>query len=407
MPDEPPGSYPRAMASSTLRTSPARWWDALAPRPLDVGLFLLVGGVCVAELVTGQVEASLWRGAVVTVGFTLPMLWLRRSPWVALVVVYATMAVSVVLGVSLYDFLGSVVPGVAVVGVLAARSALLPSLVGLIVAYVSLVLTALTDPGGYLWGAFILGAAWVAGRLIHSRQQLIDRLNATAAELERSRDAQAQLAVSAERARLARELHDVVAHSVSVMVVQAGAAERMVAVDPQRAEAALASVRTTGRQALDELRVLLGVLRPGTGTGAGGGSGAEVRPSPGLADLDALVEPLRAQGLEVEVSTGGPVRDLPPGLELTAFRIVQESLTNVLRHAHARRASVALQYGSDALDIRVSDDGHGGPALVGGTGRGLAGMAARAQLYGGSVVSGARPEGGFAVAAHLPLPGPP
>lgn len=401
MPDEPLGSYPRAMASSTLRTSPARWWEALAPRPIDIGLFLLVGAVCVSELVTGQVPASWWRGTVVTAGFALPMLWLRRSPWVALVVVYATMALSVALGVSLYDFLGSVVAGVAVVGVLAASSALGLSIVGLVVAYVSLVITALTDPGGYLWGAFILGAAWVAGRLIRSRQQLIDRLNATAAELERSRDAQAQLAVSAERARLARELHDVVAHSVSVMVVQAGAAERMVAVDPQRAEAALASVRTTGRQALDELRVLLGVLRPGTGDGGV----AQVQPSPGLADLDTLLGPLRAQGLEVELSTGGPVRHLPPGLELTAYRIVQESLTNVLRHAHARRATVAVEYGSDALDIRVSDDGRGGPALVGGTGRGLAGMTARAQLYGGTVVSGARPEGGFAVAAHLPLPG--
>jgi signal transduction histidine kinase len=367
---------------------------------LDVGLFVLVAGICVAELATGQVAASVWRGVLLTAGFALPMLGMRRSPWVALVVVYATMVLSVALGVSLYNFIGSVVPGVAVVGVLAARSALVPSLVGLVVAYVSLMVTALVDPGGYLWGGFILGAGWVAGRLIRSRQLLIDRLNATAAELERSRDAQAQLAVGAERARLARELHDVVAHSVSVMVVQAGAAERMVAVDPQRAQAALESVRATGRQALDELRVLLGVLRPGAS------AGAAVQPAPRLADLDALMEPLRAQGLEVQASTDGQVRELSPGLELTAYRIVQESLTNILRHAHARRAWVALEYAADALDIRVADDGRGGAPLVGGTGRGLAGMTARAQLYGGTVASGDGPEGGFVVTAHLPLSGP-
>jgi signal transduction histidine kinase len=368
------------------------------PGLLDAGIATFVLALSLAEVVSRQVTGPLWAGVLVSIGFGVAILFWRTYPVSSLVGVYAVMALCVPLQVSLYNFLGSVVPGVLVVAAMAARTRLRTAAIGTLLAYLVLLVTALTDPGGFLWGAFVVGGAFVAGRLMYSRRQLIDELRSTTAELERTRDQQAQHAVAEERTRIARELHDIVAHSVSVMVVQAGAAQRMLDVDGDKAARSLDAVQQTGRQALTELRRLLGVLRPGEPpTG--------LAPQPGLADLDRLTDPVRHAGVGVEVQRVGDVRPISTGVDLAAFRILQEALTNVLRHAHARTARVRLDYREDELLIEVSDDGTGGEPVVVGSGHGLIGMTERASVYGGAVHAGRGPDG-YVVRARLPLTGP-
>ena len=340
----------------------------------------------------------LWAGIVSALGFSLPLLWRRRFPWVVLVVIYGTLVFCVLADVSTYQYMGSVIGCVVALGTIAAQVELVPSLFALAAAYSVLLLTALRDPGGWLWGLFIVGAVWTGGRMMRQRRVLIDRLRATAEELERSRELAAEAAVVQERTRLARELHDVIAHSVSVMVVQAGAAERMVTIDPDRAQRALTSVQTTGREALVELRHLLGVLRTD-----GDPVDGQLTPQPDLDDVDRLASQLQETGLELSLTRSGGVRRLGPGVELAAYRILQEALTNVLKHGHARRAEVEIEYGDDRLVLSVRDDGTGGPSVVAGSGNGLGGMSERAALYGGTLQAGPRPGGGYAVRAELPV----
>jgi signal transduction histidine kinase len=365
---------------------------------VDVALVLLVLGFSFAEVLTRQVPGPLWAGVVSAVGFSLPLAARRRHPWVVLVVVYTMLVFCSATDVSTYQYMGSVIGCVVALGTLAARAELVPSLVALAAAYVVLLLTALTDPGGWLWGGFILGAVWIGGRMMRQHRELIERLRATAAELEQSRALAEDAAATRERTRLAHELHDVIAHSVSVMVVQAGAAERMLALDPERAGRALGSVQATGREALSELRRLLGVLRTDVPSADG-----QLEPQPDLDDLDRLAEQLRETGLDLSVTRTGEVRPLGRGIELAAFRILQEALTNVLKHGHARRADVEVCYGPDRLAISVVDDGTGGEPLVQGSGHGVRGMTERAAMYGGTLEAGPRTSGGYAVRAELPI----
>jgi signal transduction histidine kinase len=192
-------------------------------------------------------------------------------------------------------------------------------------------------------------------------------------------------------------MHDVVAHSLSVMVVQAEAAEAMLDADPERARRPLAAVQETGRSALGELRRMLGVLREMAE------EGPALAPQPGLDGLDALVGQVRAAGLPVTVRIKGEPRPLPPGIDLSAYRIVQEGLTNALKHAGPARAEVLVAYDDDELELRVSDDGRGYDPDADGAGHGLVGMRERVALYGGSLDAGPLPEGGFALSARLPL----
>ena len=284
---------------------------------VDVLLACSVAGLSLAEVLTGQVSGPPVAGVVIALLFGATMLTWRRAPFATLLGCYALMVLSVVLNVSLYNFLGSVVAGVLVVASVAVHYRFWPAVAGQATAYVTLLLTALRDPGGWLWGAFIIGAAFAAGRLVRSRALLIADLRATTEELERSRDQQARAAVIEERTRIAREMHDVVAHAVSVMVVQAGAAQRTLKVDPERAAAAMEAVQVTGSTALVDLRRMLGVLRlepgqaelgpqPGSGrprhtrrhprTGRGGGQGRPAGPpqaaGPG-GGADGLPDPAR------------------------------------------------------------------------------------------------------------------
>nr|MDT0656760.1 sensor histidine kinase [Micromonospora sp. DSM 115978] len=312
--------------------------------------------------------------------------WRRRAPLVVLGVTLAASALSMGLGYP--NIVGIAILALYSVGRYATSSRW--SYLG---AGGTLALVVIGDradglpPADSTAGLLVTLLVWYAGRRIRFRGQ-------RAAQLERERAADARRAVVEERTRIARELHDVVAHRVSMMTVQAGAAKVVAYDDPAAARSAMEAVENTGRQALDELRHLLTVLRPDAGDDRLG-------PQPGLADLPRLVDQLRDAGLEVSLTTAGVPTDLPTRVNLSAYRIVQEALTNVLRHAGpGARAEVRLSADSHRLGITVADDGRGG---VAGAGHGIVGMRERALLLGGSLDAGHRPGGGFQVTARLPV----
>ncbi|MFC8364191.1 sensor histidine kinase [Streptomyces griseorubiginosus] len=247
--------------------------------------------------------------------------------------------------------------------------------------------------------------AWVLGDSIRTRRAYFAQLEERNARLEKEREAQAKVAVAAERARIARELHDVVAHNVSVMVVQADGAAYVLDAAPDQAKKALETISSTGRQALAEMRRLLGVLRTGEHQ-----EGGEYVPQPDVEQIEDLVEQCRGSGLPVDFKIEGTPRPLPSGVELTAYRIVQEALTNTRKHGgpHAG-ASVRLVYFDDGLGLLVEDDGKGAPHELyeeggaDGAGHGLIGMRERVGMVGGTLDAGPRPGGGFRISALLPL----
>lgn len=241
----------------------------------------------------------------------------------------------------------------------------------------------------------VLSVAWGVGRTAHEREARAARSDGRARLAEAESARLAAEAVAEERARIARELHDVVAHSVSVMVVQAGAATQVVEDYPDRARAALEAIRTTGAEALAEMRRLVGVLRVPGDEGA-------LDPQPGTAGIPELVARARETGLLVELSVDGCTATLPPGVDLAAYRIVQEALSNVRRHAGASRACVGIRHRGGRLEVEVADDGHGVENVR--PGHGLVGMRERVGLYGGSLDVRSATGKGFSVTAVLPVP---
>ncbi|MDQ8707792.1 sensor histidine kinase [Streptomyces sp. LHD-70] len=247
--------------------------------------------------------------------------------------------------------------------------------------------------------------AWTLGDSIRTRRAYFAQLEERATRLEQEREAQAKVAVAAERARIARELHDVVAHNVSVMVVQADGAAYVMDTAPDQARKALETISGTGRQALAEMRRLLGVLRTGEQQESG-----EYVPQPDVRQIDELVEQVRGSGLTVDFKIEGTPRPLPSGVELTAYRIVQEALTNTRKHGGDNAgASVRIVYFDDGLGLLVEDDGQGAPHELyedggaDGRGHGLIGMRERVGMVGGTLDAGPRPGGGFRISALLPL----
>jgi signal transduction histidine kinase len=236
---------------------------------------------------------------------------------------------------------------------------------------------------------------FVLGRMVHAHRRRASGQQDRAERLEREQDALAARAVAAERSRIARELHDVIAHSLSVIVVQAAAERRVLGPGRDSTAETLGSIEQAGRQAMTELRRLLGLLRKSDGE-------LSLAPQPGLGELGDLVAEVREAGVEVDVRTGGDLAVLPRGLDLTAYRIVQECLTNVLKHAGAHRVEISLCCLGRCLDIDVTDDGTSAGVPSPG-GFGLVGMRERVSVYGGTVQAGARDGGGFRVHARLPV----
>lgn len=371
-----------------------RWWfDA------SLTLGLLVPGF-VGHLLVGQPLAALLTAAQVA-----PLWWRRSHPSA----VFAVVALASAAQPPLHDLpiLGQAAFPIATYSV--ARWSPRPhGVAALAVGYVGAFVAAWSWVGGFgaltvepgavmpyvVTIAAIVTAAWALGFAAQQRERYVASLVARAEQAERMAEREVELAARDERSRIAREMHDVVAHGLSVIVVQADGARYAAAKDPDVAVGTLATISTTGREALTEMRRLLGLLRDGD-TG--------VAPQPGLGNVRHLVDEARAAGMRVEADLPASAPDVPDGVGLAAYRIVQESLTNVRKHA-GPGPTVALHVSvGRAVEVEVRDDGHGAAASSDGRGLGLTGMRERAAVHGGTLEAGPAPGGGFAVSARLPL----
>ena len=362
---------------------------------------LALGLVTLAETDTFRAAHDAPRAAValIALAMTAPLAWRGRAP---LAVLFASLAAMMTLGVvdgtasELYVILATLLATYSV-GANAARR---PALVGLAAALALMLLGLRLDPnrhesGDYLFVLVLYVGGWGLGAALRERTHRADRLESHAELLDREREREAREAVLEERARIARELHDVVAHSVSVMVVQNGVVRRRIGAERPEEAGLLEEVEQIGREALAEMRRLLGLLRAEN-------EEPNLAPQPGMAALPALVEQVREAGLPVELELEGEQQQLAAGLDLAAYRIVQEALTNALKHAAGAATRIRIRYAPRRLELAVDDDGPGAPAID-GNGHGLVGMRERAELYRGTLEAGPRAGGGFSVRAELPL----
>ena len=372
-------------------------WRKLAsidPRVADGLLAIALGAGAVTQLV---MEGPQPRQAFISaLGTTLPLVWRRRLP----LVVYLTQIGFAIFGARQPVTISLLATFVGLYSVAVySRLRWAPVVIPVVGAAILGILVPESSPSVPSWALELVGglAIWLAGNAMRQRQAQADALAERARTLERERELATQLALADERRRIARELHDVVAHSVSVMVVQAGAARTVVPRDPERAADALLEVENSGREALRELRGLLGLLTDAAVE-------PTLAPQPGLAQLERLVERVGQAGLPVVVRVAGTPRRLPPGLDLTAYRIVQEGLTNALKYARGAPTEVVVEFDDDEVRVSVLDEGGTHASAGEGASRGLVGMQERVAVYGGHLQAGTRPEGGFAVRARLPLP---
>ncbi|MBM7809487.1 sensor histidine kinase [Saccharothrix algeriensis] len=367
-----------------MRSRFARWLPTAYLYALDV-----LGAVVVTAVYMGFAENSgvpLWFGYLVAVLVGAPLAVRRKWPMAALIVVVTAQDVASALHITLEPY----IPSAAAMYMMAATEHRKRSVGALVFA---LVTSAVAIPLGERWPdslglaavvALLLGGAWALGRSTLVRRGYAERALAE----------QASRAVADERLRIARELHDVVAHSLSLITVKAGIANHVADSRPEQAREALQVIEAASRSTLVEMRRLLGVLRAEDAS-------AELAPVPGLADLPGLVERAALAGVPVDLSvTGGP---LPDGVGLTVFRVVQESVTNVVKHAAPARCSVVVAVQESSVRISVTDDGRGERVLTGGGGHGLIGMRERVAVYGGTFSAGPMGGGGFRVAAEVPL----
>ena len=347
---------------------------------------------------------ALWFEVVATAVVVLALLLRRRFPFAAPATLWLVAA-----ALSFVD--GQLItsqPGVYVAGLGAAL--LLGNLrneaqarIGLAIVLGGAAIVIYNDPthqpGDLVFTPVSFGIGWLVGYALRERTEQTQAAEERAARAERDREAAARVAVAEERARIARELHDVVAHAVSVMVLQVGAVRHRMPDSQAENREALQNVEQAGRTALAEMRRLLGAMRRDDDQ-------PEYLPHPGLADLDSLLDDVRAAGLAVRLQVHGEPVALPPGLDLSAYRIVQEAVTNTLKHAHAHQAEVDVHYEPHDLRVEVRDDGRG-PTTGDGLGHGLVGIGERVKIFGGDLSAGAAPTGGFVLRARLPLDGMP
>jgi signal transduction histidine kinase len=339
--------------------------------------------------------------AVLFLLMIVPLGWRRRAPLSVLAIV---MGSTVVGFYALYDLASQVHPDpflpflLAIYSVAAHADRRRATIGGVLAAAAILAIDAPAMLAGAIppndvYGWFLYALAWILGRMLRRRQELAAALQDRAALLERDQEAKARTAVVDERARIARELHDVIAHSLSVIVVQAAAERRVLGQEHATTKEVLGSIEHTGRQALVELRRLLGVIRKTDDRPA-------LRPQPTLAHLDELLAQVRDAGLAVQLHTQGEPVPLPAGVDLSAYRIVQEALTNVLKHAHASCVEVLVCYHPGELELEVTDDGQGQTDEPGG-GHGLVGLGERVARYDGTLEAGQRDGGGYRLHACL------
>lgn len=374
-----------------MTVDPRRWHaPVVAGLPAtDLALAAVLMLVAVASAATGNPdEGPAYVTVPVAVVMTGALAWRSRAPLPSLIVVALASSVQTLLAISpgsLWSFAVFLIAAFSV----ASCADEAPAWVGGVLLVGTLWLQELHEHGAdYLFILVVFGGAWLLGRVVRSW-----RARAVAAEAHQ--DERALSAVVDERARIARELHDVVAHAVSVIAIQSDAAEAALDHDPELAREPLRAIKTSSREALDEMRRLLVLLRTddnGTRT-----------PQPGLADLPGLLDAVGRAGLPVSLDVHGEQVHLPPGVDLAAYRIVQESLTNVLKHAGPTPTRVSVRYGPDAVRLEIANDrGRPSPTIPNGAGRGLLGIRERAAVMGGELCAGPDDRGGFLVSARLP-----
>lgn len=378
------------------------------PRPLDLALAAGIAVIAVVEVATNPRIRPTAGALTIELSLAVAVALRRSAPLGAAVVVALGVVADAAIGVPPSE---PAVPTVACVIVLYSlvsyvdlQRALAGSLLLLVGATGQVVLG--HQPLANLFFIYgLLGFAWAFGRMVRLRTTQAVTAELAVVELHRERNEERHRVVQAERARIARELHDVVAHSVSVMVVQAGAARQVLETDPEAASTALDAIQETGRQAVTELAHMLGVLRAGP---ADDMAGLGLAPMPTLAELPDLVRSIDQSGPRVKLSIQGAPRSLPSGLELTVYRVVQEALTNTRKHAGPESAAtVRLDYGRDWLAVEVTDDGAGPLPALTGTGHGLVGIQERVHSHRGVVTFGTVAGRGFRLRASFPLePGP-
>jgi signal transduction histidine kinase len=371
------------------------WFDAV----LIVGVGLGIAESTVRQGDRGGPQGPLWFDVLAILATVVPLFARRRLPFAA------PLAVGVAIAFSSFvdqNFVHELVPplaGLAAVFLVAMVQDRSQALAGLAAAVGVVAVAAHNDPTGgaanFIFFSIVSSIIWTIGFAIGRQFHAAEEAKERAAQAERAREERARAAVADERARIARELHDVVGHSVSVMTVQASAVRRLLRPHQERQREALLVVEQTGREALAEMRRMVGVLRRPEEAPA-------LAPQPSLEHVDKLVAHAREAGLPVELSIEGTPEPLSAGLDLTAYRLVQEGLTNALKHAQASHAEVLVRYGDDHVEVTVSDDGHGVGGGDGG-GHGLVGMRERVSVYGGELEAGPRAGGGYRLRARLPL----
>jgi signal transduction histidine kinase len=365
-------------------------------------LFIVVAWAAVVEVLITRADVDRLAMALIAPLWSLPLLFRRRYGLFSVVAASAALVAAVLISPSSFEHLNMPVFAALLTMVVAGsiadfRESIAAGVAAL--ACVEFVQSRLSSvsAGDYASFALFLTACWLVGRTLTLRGQQTQELRARVRAAERSRSEAVGRAAADERARIARELHDVVAHSVSVMVVQASGVRRLLNEDQTREREALMSVEQIGRQALTEMRRMLGVMRTDEERPA-----AALAPQPGLEHLDRLIEQVEEAGLPVTLHVEGSRLPLSPGIDLSAYRIVQEGLTNTLKHAEGARADVFVRYGTDVVELEIADDGPG-TSNGDGMGHGLVGMRERVALYGGTLEAGPRPGGGYSLRAKLPV----
>jgi signal transduction histidine kinase len=369
----------------------------LRPETPLAGDAVIAGLFTVAGLTELALRTSLLPREIAVVLFmTVPLMWRRRAPLPSAVLVATAVAISGQTPTDLHLILAALPFAMYSLGAHASdRGAAVGMAVALAVLWTSVAIKSTENAARDIISiAVLVTTSFAIGRAFRGRELSLVASTERAAVLEHEREEDVRRAASEERGRIARELHDVIAHGVTVMVVQAGAADQIIERDPALAREALVAIQDAGRQALADLRRLLGLVRDDDTT--------RLAPQPGLQELDALVEGMRNAGMPIEVEIRGTPRALPAGVDLSAFRIVQEALTNVLKHAGDAKARVVVAYAPNAIELEVVDDGR---TQAKGHGHGLVGMRERVMLYGGTLQAGPAENGGYRVLARLPLDG--